>query len=145
MEPGSWWPLEDPNSCNGFFGNGFTDHFNMLPVDSGAQFNCSYHPGTTFHVCEAGKVVDVRFLLRCAACVLIKYVDVYAAMLYVDASKMKMVDGGEVQESARHREENDEIPSFSSGAFKIKVQCHVQQLISVHVTVPMWRCVALFR
>ena len=43
------------------------------------------------------------------------------AMLYVDASKMKMVDGGELQAHAKHREENDEIPVFHSGSFKLHV------------------------
>jgi hypothetical protein len=46
----------------------------------------------------------------------------FAANVWVDADKMKMVRGGEPQDQAPHREERDEIPVFSSGAFKIHVR-----------------------
>ena len=54
IPPGSWWPEEDPNSCDGFFGNGWREKFSLLPPSAGATFNCSYHPGTTTHTCETG-------------------------------------------------------------------------------------------
>lgn len=40
-------------------------------------------------------------------------------MISMSPSKMKMVRGGEPQDSAAHREERDEIPKWDSGVFRI--------------------------
>lgn len=51
---GPSWPRSDPGTCEGFFGNGFILPFDLMPRESGGQFNCSYHPGINTIACEAG-------------------------------------------------------------------------------------------
>lgn len=53
------WPHTDPQSCDGFFGNGWDTPFDLLPRSAGV-FNCTYHSGTATHVCESGVCVRVR-------------------------------------------------------------------------------------
>jgi hypothetical protein len=48
------WPPESPPSCGGYFGNGFSRAFRLLPQSAGGVFQCRYHPTQTTHICEAG-------------------------------------------------------------------------------------------
>ncbi|KAJ8426450.1 hypothetical protein Cgig2_031099 [Carnegiea gigantea] len=82
-------------SCEGFFGNGFTRPVNIVARTSGSGwFRCHYSETLRSSVCEGG-------------------------MVRMDPTEIRMSKGGEGIEEVIGRKDEDELPEFEPGAFRI--------------------------
>ncbi|CAK9865256.1 unnamed protein product [Sphagnum jensenii] len=91
------WDLKadlDPASCEAFFGNGFTQPFRLL--DPKGLFHCFYSETLRTSICEGTNMV-------------------------MNPKRIKMAKGGEPLDSVIGRNEEEELPYFTSGAFQIFV------------------------
>lgn len=102
------WPLtqqsrEPKQHCESYFGNGFTDTFDLVPyVDTGdssskQQFRCHYNRELPATWCELSNMI-------------------------VDPDHVTMSRGGEPLESVTNRPDEQEFPQFRPGGFSIAVQ-----------------------
>ncbi|KAJ8434145.1 hypothetical protein Cgig2_000865 [Carnegiea gigantea] len=84
------WPV---GSCEGFFGNDFTQPVNVAARTSGSGlFRCHYSEMLRSSVCEGG-------------------------MVQMDPTKIRMSKGGEAIEEVIGWKDEDELPEFEPGAF----------------------------
>ncbi|KAF8409677.1 hypothetical protein HHK36_005756 [Tetracentron sinense] len=118
--PWSLNPNVSAKSCEGYFGNGFNRRIDLLrsPPDiprrspsyagtgtgggGGGWFRCFYSETLESSICEGGSV-------------------------QMNPEKIRMSIGGERLDSVIGREEEDELPSFDLGAFKIEVDGRLDQ------------------
>jgi glycoprotein 2-beta-D-xylosyltransferase len=95
------WSLQPPDSCSGYFGNGFSDVIRLVGAADGGMDNgdgswltCWHHPSTKSEYCRAKR-------------------------LRVVPSLVKVTRGGEDLESVMGRSEDDELPRFSTGFMQL--------------------------
>ncbi|XP_047950160.1 beta-1,2-xylosyltransferase-like [Salvia hispanica] len=97
--PWSHNPNTRSNSCEAFFGNGFTKGGGQVLLGSGAGggwFRCYYSETLKTSVCEGGRIRMIP-------------------------DKIDVSHGGEILESVIGRNESQEVPDFEDGAFQIEV------------------------
>ena len=104
-DPNPSWALNsNTDSCDGYFGNGYTRETVVLPPSSSAnggstaqpKLSCRSHPGTEAYYCSASEVI-----------------------LHPD--RIKMSRGGEDLEAVMGRDEDAELPAFNEGALEFYV------------------------
>ncbi|GMI63792.1 ARABIDOPSIS THALIANA BETA-1,2-XYLOSYLTRANSFERASE, beta-1,2-xylosyltransferase [Hibiscus trionum] len=88
------------NSCEAYFGNGFTKVADILPAKvalrtGSSWFRCHYSETLRTSICEGGKI-------------------------RMDPGKIKMSRGGEKLEDVIGRSEEEELPRFQEGAFAVE-------------------------
>ncbi|KAK8644010.1 hypothetical protein V6N13_013286 [Hibiscus sabdariffa] len=88
------------NSCEAYFGNGFTKIADILPAKlalrtGSSWFRCHYSQTLRTSICEGGKIM-------------------------MDPTKIEMSRGGEKLEDVLGRSERDELPRFKDGAFVVE-------------------------
>ncbi|KAL9254320.1 Beta-1,2-xylosyltransferase-like protein [Drosera capensis] len=84
-----------PFSCEAFFGNGFTRIVDLMPRGGGESwFLCRYSETLRSSVCEGGGV-------------------------RMDVGKVRMSRGGERVEDVSGRRDEEELPGFEEGAFRV--------------------------
>ncbi|XP_043689654.1 beta-1,2-xylosyltransferase-like [Telopea speciosissima] len=100
-------PNVTPKSCEGYFGNGFNRRIDLLLSPSeihpksdsnyggSGWFRCFYSETLGSSICEGGR-------------------------LRMNPDRIRMSVGGEKLESVMGRQEEEELPSFDSGAFEIE-------------------------
>ncbi|XP_031375661.1 beta-1,2-xylosyltransferase-like [Punica granatum] len=97
--PWTQQPRPPVNSCEAYFGNGFTRRVDLLPSSpgggGGGWFRCFYSETLRSSVCEGGRLRMVPERIR--------------------ASR-----GGERLEEVVGREEDEELPEFEDGAFEVE-------------------------
>ncbi|KAM7279153.1 hypothetical protein ACFE04_006287 [Oxalis oulophora] len=95
-----WTPPLPPstvavNSCEAFFGNGYTRRIDLLPrTDGGGWFRCFYSETLRSSICEGGRIK-------------------------MNVDKIIMSRGGERLDNVIGRKEEEELPVFKDGAFEI--------------------------
>lgn len=94
----SLWNPEEPQTCGGYFGNGYSEDHVLVPdVGGDAQLpllHCRSHPQTQAVFCEARNVI-------------------------FHPQRMSMSRGGEALEAVMGRDEEQEMPHYSDGAVEI--------------------------
>ncbi|KAE8723551.1 Beta-(1,2)-xylosyltransferase [Hibiscus syriacus] len=94
--PWSMNPNVAVNSCEAYFGNGFTKVADILPAKvASSWFRCHYSETLRTSICEGGKI-------------------------RMDPLKIEMSRGGEKLEDVIGRREGDELPRFRDGAFVVE-------------------------
>ncbi|GMJ15972.1 ARABIDOPSIS THALIANA BETA-1,2-XYLOSYLTRANSFERASE, beta-1,2-xylosyltransferase [Hibiscus trionum] len=98
--PWSLNPTVALNSCEAYFGNGFTMVADILPAkvalrNGSSWFRCHYSETLRSSICEGGKI-------------------------RMDPGKIKMSRGGESLEDVIGRKEEEELPVFKDGAFMVQ-------------------------
>jgi hypothetical protein len=93
------WALLNAQSCDGYFGNGYSEVAVLVPSSDedsvpGPLLECRRHPATTAAFCVARN-----------------------AIMYPE--RIRMSRGGEPLESVMGRTEEEEVPRFSDGAFEL--------------------------
>ncbi|KAK9673779.1 hypothetical protein RND81_12G188900 [Saponaria officinalis] len=89
-------PSPSPSSCESFFGNGFARSSSPQPEPgSGSWFRCHYNAALRSSVCEGGRVL-------------------------MDPGRIRMSNGGERIEEVFGRLDEDELPVFEPGAFRLR-------------------------
>ncbi|KMT12886.1 hypothetical protein BVRB_4g089760 [Beta vulgaris subsp. vulgaris] len=101
----SYLPWTPPSfslsSCESFFGNGFSKTLTLLPrtttstTTSSSWFRCHYSKTLRSSICEGGKVL-------------------------MDPRKIRMSDGGEKIDEVVGRTDDEELPVFESGSFRLR-------------------------
>ncbi|KAG6420835.1 hypothetical protein SASPL_117377 [Salvia splendens] len=94
--PWSHNPHTKFNSCEAFFGNGFTKEGEQVLLGGGGWFRCYYSDALKTSVCEGGRIRMIP-------------------------DKIDMSHGGEKLGSVIGRNESEELPNFQDGAFQIEV------------------------
>ncbi|TYH21072.1 hypothetical protein ES288_A04G013700v1 [Gossypium darwinii] len=107
--PWSFSPAVALNSCEAYFGNGFTKIYNILPVKAALRsgsswFRCRYSETLRTSICEGGKI-------------------------RMDPGKIKMSGGGEKLEDVIGRSEGKELPEFEDGAFVVESRLKRRKLV----------------
>ncbi|PPD98235.1 hypothetical protein GOBAR_DD04735 [Gossypium barbadense] len=107
--PWSFSPTVALNSCEAYFGNGFTKISNILPVKAALRsgsswFRCRYSETLRTSICEGGKI-------------------------RMDPGKIKMSGGGEKLEDVIGRSEGKELPEFEDGAFVVESRLKRKKLV----------------
>ncbi|KAK9734899.1 hypothetical protein RND81_04G170400 [Saponaria officinalis] len=94
-------PSTSPSSCESFFGNGFAQTDVVLPRQSSSAsdqlpswFRCNYNSALRSSVCDGGRVL-------------------------MDPGKIRMSIGGERIEDVTGRLDEEELPVFEPGAFRL--------------------------
>ncbi|XP_074290924.1 beta-1,2-xylosyltransferase-like [Silene latifolia] len=89
-------PSNSSSSCESFFGNAFSRTSFILPRTSSASwFGCRYNAGLRSSVCDGGRVL-------------------------MDPSKIRMSDGGEKIDEVIGRSDEEELPVFLPGSFRLR-------------------------
>jgi glycoprotein 2-beta-D-xylosyltransferase len=97
QQKGTWTDVNDnPSSCNGFFGNGYSDKFDIYKSSSssGGLVKCRGHPTILAMNCELRSVI-------------------------MHSDKIEMSIGGETLNEVMGRSEEQEVPIFNLGAFEV--------------------------
>uniref|UniRef100_A0A0D9X9H9 Glycosyltransferase 61 catalytic domain-containing protein n=1 Tax=Leersia perrieri TaxID=77586 RepID=A0A0D9X9H9_9ORYZ len=85
-----------PRSCEGYFGNGFTNLVDVLPSrGGGGWFRCHYSETLRSSICEGGRV-------------------------RIDPGLIAMSRGGESLEQVMGRSEEEELPRYENGALQVE-------------------------
>jgi glycoprotein 2-beta-D-xylosyltransferase len=93
LQDGSW-TQQNPSSCSGYFGNGYTDKFDIYKSDKGGRVECVGHSTTIAMNCELRDVI-------------------------LHSDKIEMSLGGETLTEVMGRSEQQEVPTFNFGAFEV--------------------------
>ncbi|KAH9617908.1 hypothetical protein KSS87_022889 [Heliosperma pusillum] len=89
-------PANSSSSCESFFGNAFSRTSLILPRTSSASwFGCHYNAGLRSSVCEGGRVL-------------------------MDPDKIRMSVGGERIDEVVGRSDEEELPVFLPGSFRVR-------------------------
>ncbi|CAO2835689.1 unnamed protein product [Amaranthus hypochondriacus] len=102
----SYLPWSPPSStlysCEAFFGNGFSKTYTLYPrlssnsvKSTNSWFRCHYSGTLRSSICEGGRVL-------------------------MDPTKIRMSTGGERIEEVIGRSDDDELPSFEKGSFRLR-------------------------
>jgi glycoprotein 2-beta-D-xylosyltransferase len=97
VEAPASWEADEPDSCGGYFGNGFADVTTVLPASGESEgeaiLECRVHPATSASICFGRNM-----LLR--------------------SDRIQMSEGGEDLQAVMGRREDDEQPDFTPAALE---------------------------